>query len=476
MTTPPTISPWFPTGAMFIDGGLRDGRDGATFEHVNPATGAAQWNGVLPGPADIDEVVRSSRAAHIEWRRTELPVRGAVLERVAVALAAHGGGLAALATAEAGVPASLARTVASIRPSALCRYHAGWADKVEGEVMPIFPNAGFDYTRLEPYGTVAVIVPWRNPLLVAAAQVSAALAAGNCVVLNPSPLAAFTSLRLAELFSTAGLPPGVLNVVPSGTEGSEWLAGHGDVAKVVVTASQGAARRVMKAAARRLVPVTIEAGGPADHIVFDDADLGAAAAAVVAATFVTPTGPGWAPPARLLASEGVADEVVERVVAGAGELVVGDPADPATDVGPLIDAATCAQTEARVGRARRDGLLIAGGERLGGVLSGGFFLSPALIREPPTANGAGSEEVGGMVLLTARFGSDEEALGLANRSPGGFRGAVYTSGLSRTHRFAAGLASGSITVNGSEPPSTGGGRAGLKEFVRIKNVFVDLSV
>jgi acyl-CoA reductase-like NAD-dependent aldehyde dehydrogenase len=269
----------------------------------------------------------------------------------------------------------------------------------------------------------------------------------------------------------------VLNVVPGGIEGRERLAGHGGVDKVVVTAAQADARRVMKAAAKRLAPVIIETGGPADHIVFDDADLAAAARAVVRASFVTPTGPGPAPPARLLASEAVADDLVERVVAGAGELVVGHPADPATDVGPLIDATTCAQTEALAGRASRDGLLIAGGERLGGVLSSGFFLSPALIREPPTANGAATEEAGGMVLLMARFGSDEEALALANRSPGGFRGAVHTSELGRTHRFAAGLVSGSITVNGPEPPAyTAGGRAGLKEFVRIKNVFVDLSV
>jgi len=140
---------------------------------------------------------------------------------------AQGEDLAALATAEAGVPTSLAHTMAAVRPAALCRYHAGWADKVEGEVVPIFPNAGFDYSRLEPHGTFAVMVPWRNPLLVAADQVGAALAAGNCVVLNPSPLAPFTSLRLAELFPR-GRPcrPASLNVVPGGIEVAERLAGH----------------------------------------------------------------------------------------------------------------------------------------------------------------------------------------------------------------------------------------------------------
>jgi acyl-CoA reductase-like NAD-dependent aldehyde dehydrogenase len=466
---------------MFIDGRVRDGVDGATFEHVNPATGATQWNGVLPGPADVDEAVRSCGAAQAEWRRTDPEVRGAVLERAAAAMAAHEEGLAALATAEAGVPTSLARTVAAVRPAAVCRYYAGWADKVQGEVLPIFPKAGFDYTRLEPHGTIAVVVPWRNPLLASAAQVSAALAAGNCVVLNPSPLAPFTSVRLAELFSDVGLPPGVLNVVPGGIEATERLAGHRGIDKILGAAEPAAARRVMQAAAKRLTPVTVETGGAADHIVFGDADLAAAARAIVLATFVAPTGPGLAPPARLLASEAVADELAEIVAAGAAELRVGDPLDPATDVGPLINAATCARTEAVVARAATNGLLLDGGQRLGGALSAGFFLSPALIQEGPSAAAAASEDVGGPVLTLSRFGSDDEALALANRSAGGFRGGVYTSDLGRTHRFAARLASGAITVNGPECWSSAGGgahegRVRLMESVRIKNVFVDLSV
>jgi len=237
----------------------------------------------------------------------------------------------------------------------------------------------------------------------------------------------------------------------------------------------------MRAAATRLTPVSVETGGPADHIVFDDADLAAAARAIVAATFVAPDGPGLAPPARLLASEAVADELAERVAAGAGELIVGDPVDPATDVGPLIDAATCRQTEAVVERAARDGLLVAGGERLGWRPLGGFFLSPVLIREDPGAGDTASEEVGGTVLLLSRFGSDDEVLARANRVPGSFRGGLYTSDLGRTHRFAAAVASGSITVNGPESwsPAGGGrpgGRAGSWKYVRIKNVFVDLSV
>jgi aldehyde dehydrogenase (NAD+) len=476
---------------VFIDGDVRTGTGGATFEHINPATGAAQWKAARPAAADVDDAVRSCRAAHAEWRRTDPAGRGTVLERAAALLAGHAEDLAALATAEGGVPVSLAPTVAAIRPAASCRYFAGWADKVEGEVMPIFPNAGFDYTRLEPYGTVAVMVSWRNPLLAAAAQVSAALSTGNCVVLNPSPLAPFTSLRLAQLFAEAGLPSGVLNVVPGDIEVAEQLAAHSGVDKIAITAPRRVARRVMKAAARRLAPVTSDVGGPAGHIVCDDADLGAAAEAIVTATFVAPSGPGLAPPARLLASDAVAAELVERIVAAAGALMVGDPADPATAVGPVVDAATCRDTEALVGRAAQDGRLVAGGERLGGALSGGFFISPALLREPPGANGAATEEDGGPVLLMSHFRSDDEAVALANRSTGGFRGGVYTTELGRAHRLAAGLTSGSITLNTAESWSPGapvggagtgggwgrqGGRAGLMEFVRTKNVFVDLSV
>lgn len=478
--TPPSSSPRFPGGAMFIDGGLRNGVDGVTFEHVNPATGAVQWRGILPGPADLDDAVASCRSAQAQWRRTAPEVRGTVLERAAEAVAAHEDGLAALATAEAGVPTSLARTIAAARPATACRFHAGWADKIDGDVMPIFPNAGFDYTRLEPHGTIAVVIPWRNPLLAAAEHVSAALATGNCVVLNPSPLAPFTSLRLAELFRDAGLPPGVLNVVPGSVEESERLAGLRGVDKIMGVAARATARRVMRAAARRLAPVAIESGGPADHVVFDDADLAAAARAIVLATFAAPTGPGPAAPALLLASRAVADELAERVLAETAALVVGDPLDPATDVGPLIDAATCAQTKDLIAGAARDGLLIAGGERQGGTLSDGFFLSPALIREAPVAGGTAPGDIGGAVLVLSRFDSDDEALALAACSAGGFRGGVYTSDLGRTHRFAAGLVSGAITVNGLESWSPAGGgrrdsRGRILESVRIKNVFVDLS-
>jgi aldehyde dehydrogenase (NAD+) len=405
--------------------------------------------------------------------------RAALLDRAGAAVAAHGEELAALASAEAGVPTSQAATTAAIRPAASCRYYAGWTDKAEGEIMPIFPNAGFDYTRLEPYGTVAVAVPWRHPLVVAAAQVSAALAAGNCVVLNPSPLAPFTTLRFAELCTEAGMPPGVINVVAGGVEVAEMLAGHGGVDKLVVTVPRATARRVMSAAARRLAPVAVETGGPAGHLVFDDADLAAATGAVVAATFVAPTGVGPAPPARMLVHEAVASEMVERVVAATATLVVGHPLDPATDVGPVIDASTCRVTEALARRAAGGDGLLAGGERLGGALSGGFFVSPAVIRD--SGGGAADEEVGGPVLVISAFASDDEALSLANRSNGGFRGGVYTSELRRAHRLAAGLTSGSITVNGVDswspgsPISRQGGRAGFLEFVRTKNVFVDLS-
>lgn len=489
MTTQPPRLPRFPTAALFIDGGVRDGAGGATFEHINPATGAAQWKGVRPAAADVDDAVRFCRAAQAEWRGTDPDLRGAVLGRAAALLAAHADDLAALATAEGGVPAALAPTMAAIRPAASCRYYAGWADKVEGEVMPIFPKAGFDYTRLEPYGTVAVVVPWRNPLLVAAAQASAALAAGNCVVLNPSLLAPFTSLRLAELFAEAGLPSGVLNVVPGDVEIGEQLAGHRGVDKIAVTAPRQVARQMMKAAAPRLPPLTLEVGGPASHIVFDDADLTAAAEAIITATFVAPGGPGLAPPARLLMCDAVADELEELLVAASAALTVGDPADPATAVGPVIAAAACQDTEALIARAAQDGRVAAGGERLEGALSGGYFVSPALIAQDANADSPG--KCGGPVLLMSRFGSDEEAMALASQSAGGFRGGVYTSDLSRTHRLAAGLTSGSITVNTSEAWSPGapggsagrgggwgrqGGRAGLMEFVRTKNVFVDLSV
>lgn len=463
---------------------------GTSFDHVNPATGKVQRTISLCGAAEMDAAVAAGEAARVAWANTSANDRRDVLLRIAGLLRSNAEELGSIATLENGVPSGFAPLLCGELPAEYFTYYAGWVDKLTGEVVPVYPMQALDYTVPEPLGVVAVVIPWNGPMTSIGQKVAPALAAGNCVVLKPPELAPFTSLRFAELCLEAGLPAGVLNVVPAGPEGGDALVRHSGIAKISFTGGGATARKVLAAAGEHLTPVLLELGGKSANIVFDDADLDKAVTMAVQVGIATLSGQGCVLPTRLLVQEGVYDEVVGQVIEVCETLQVGDPWDPDTIMGPVISAAHCERIEGVIHRAQQEnsGRLLTGGRRLGGDLSDGFFLPPTVFGDVDNRSPLAQEEIFGPVLSVMRFKDDREAIALANDSQYGLGGFLHTSDVTRAHRVAAALDAGYIGVNGFPllPPNAPfggvkqsghgreGGLAGLLEFVRLKNVYVEL--
>jgi len=485
-----SMSALFPSGAMLIGTQRIETSSGGVHVHVNPTTGKEQARVPLAGPAEMDEAVQAARRAFLPWRDWPAAERRDVLARIAASIRNHAGELSAIATQENGVPASFAEALCGTLPAEFFTYYAGWVDKLEGAIVPLDPARALDYVLPEPYGVIAVVIPWNAPLTSIGQKVAPALAAGNTVVLKPPELAPFTSLRFAELCLEAGLPAGVLNVVPGGPEGGDALVRHPGVDKISFTGGGFTARRVQAAAAESLTPLLLELGGKSANIVFADADLDAAVAMAVQMGVAALSGQGCVLPTRLLVESSVYDEVVDEVVALSETLAVGDPFDAGTIMGPIVSAGHCQRIEGVIDRARSEGSgrLLTGGARLGGDLADGFFLPPTVFGEVDNRSHLAQEEIFGPVLSIIRFHTEEEAITLANDTNYGLGAFLHTSDLRRAHRVVRRLDAGYVGVNGFPlvPPGTPfggvkdsgygreGGRAGLMEFVRLKNVYLEL--
>ncbi len=486
------LSDLLPVVGGWIDNRIITDMHGGMFDHINPATGKLQCSVPLAGPSDIDRAVVSARVAAPAWRDFPVDERRQVLLRIADLLLEQVDELATIATLENGVPAQFAPILCGSLPAEYFRYYAGWVDKIEGSVIPVYPMKALDYTRVEPYGVVAVIIPWNGPMTSIGQKVAPALAAGNCVVLKPPELAPFTALRFAALCAEAGLPPGVLNVVVGGPEGGEALVRHPGVDKISFTGGGGTARRVIAAAGEQLTPVVLELGGKSANIVFDDADLDKAVTMAVQVGIATLSGQGCVLPTRLLVQDSIYDDVLEQVVDLASTVVVGDPFDGDTLMGPVISAGHCERIEGIIATANRGGAgrLVFGGQRLGGDLADGFYLPPTIFADVDNRSPLAQEEIFGPVLSVLRFSTEAEAIALANDTQYGLGAFLHTSNLGRAHRMAEALEAGYIGINGFPllPPnapfggvkSSGygreGGQAGLLEFLRTKNVYVELEL
>ncbi|HYH48253.1 MAG TPA: aldehyde dehydrogenase family protein [Acidimicrobiia bacterium] len=481
------VTTTLPRPVLLIGNERRETGTAGAFEHVNPATGRPQGTVPMAGAPDVDDAVAAAREAFPAWRDTPGPARREILAALSRLIRDNAAELGRLATLESGAPVAISgRTVTG--PAEWFSYYAGWADKLTGEVVPVVPGA-FDYTRPEPYGVVGAIVPWNAPFLVGAMKLAPALAAGNCVVMKPPELAPWTCLRLAELAQEAGLPPGVLNVVPGGAEAGDALVRHAAVAKVSFTGGVDVGRIVARTAGECLKPVVLELGGKSANIVFDDADLDTAVPLTIG-LLMSMAGQGCALPTRLLVQSGIYDEVLDRARAITEGIPVGDPMDPATVMGPVISARHCDRILGLVAATRASGAgrLLTGGKRLGGDLADGFFVAPTLFADVDPNSDLAQEEVFGPVLAVTRFDDEEEAVTLANDSRFGLAAYVQTRDLARAHRVAAGLEAGFVSINTkplvSPPTPFGGvkqsgfgregGAEGLREFLVTKNVCVGL--
>ncbi len=431
---------------LFIDGRFVDALDGDTLDVVNPHDGSLIARVAAGAQLDIDRAVAAARRAFPAWSRLAAGERGRLLARLADAIEADAG-LAELESADTGHPIRDARGLDVPRTAACFRYFAGMADKIEGTVVPV--ESGFlNYVQRAPVGVVGQIVPWNFPLMFTGWKLGPALAAGNTVVLKPSELTQLSALRVAALAAEAGFPPGVVNVVPGfGNVAGQRLANHPAVDKIAFTGSTATGRRIVEASRGNLKRIQLELGGKGANIVFADADLDAAVAGAAWASFHN-QGQACIAGSRLLLHEDIADAFLARFVALAQSIRVGDPAAPATEMGPLTSAAHRDRVLEYVELAQaQGGTLLAGGKAPADPsLRNGFYVEPTVVAARPQDRIA-QEEVFGPVVTVLRFASDEQALAIANATQYGLGNGLWTRDLARAHRLARDIRGGMCWVN-----------------------------
>ena len=453
---------------LFIDGEFVDALDGARFATIDPHDGSVIAEVAQAGPADVDRAVAAATAAFPAWARMQASARGRLLLRLADLIEANTDELATLESLDTGHPIRDSRSLDVPRTAATFRYFGGMADKVQGDVIPVEP--GFlNYVLREPLGVVGMIVPWNFPLMFCSWKMGPALAAGNTVVMKPAELTPLSALRIAELMAEAGFPPGVVNIVPGpGRTVGEHLARHDGLRKIAFTGSTEVGRRIVEASAGNVKRVQLELGGKGANIVFEDADLTAAVNGSAFAIFHN-QGQACIAGSRLILDERIAEEFVSRFIALAASIRLGDPLDPATEMGPLTSATHRDRVLRYVGIAREDGgeILTGGAVPDDPALAGGFYMQPTVVRADPASRVCRDEVFGPFVTVTT-FSSEDEALAIANDVEYGLGGGLWTRDLSRAHRLARAIRSGMVWINSYKRVNPGSpfGGTGLSGYGR----------
>ncbi|MEV5715012.1 aldehyde dehydrogenase family protein [Amycolatopsis mediterranei] len=430
-------------GRLFIGGRWTETED--HFDAVDPATGRTLTSLARGTAADVTAAVAAAREAAGGWAATPARQRARVLHRVAELVGARADEIAALESADVGKPISLCRAVDVETVAEQYEYYSALAQGLDGATRQI-PIPAHAYTRREPLGVVAAITPFNFPLILSTSKIAPALAAGNTVVHKPAEDTSLSALLMAGLLAEAGVPDGVLNVVTGfGSEIGDALLSHPGVDKIAFTGSTAVGRHAAAVAGQHLKPVTLELGGNAAHLVFEDADVEQAVAAVIKA-FVFNTGQFCMGGPRLLVADALYETILGALAEAVPHVPVGDPFDPATVVGPMAGERHRAKVEQYVEQARADGgRIVTGGGRPD--IEGGFFFQPTVIADLPADSRVIREEIFGPVLTVQRFTTEDEAVALANGTPYGLAAGLQTTNLARAHRVAARLQAGIVWVN-----------------------------
>ncbi len=432
---------------MLIGGKWVGSASGKSFPTINPATGETICHVAEGDTADVDRAVKAARQAFESgpWPKMAAAERGRLLNRLADLIEQHKEELAALESLDNGKPVSVALS-ADLPLTIKCyRYYAGWADKVQGKTIPIEGDY-FCYTRHEPVGVVGQIIPWNFPLLMQAWKWGPALATGCTVVLKPAEQTPLTALRVAELAQEAGIPDGVLNVVPGyGPTAGAAIARHMDVDKVAFTGSGEVGALVMEAAAKsNLKRVSLELGGKSPNVVFADADLDAAVEGAYFGLFFN-QGQCCCAGSRLFVEDRVHKEFVGRLVEKAKKQRVGDPFDPGTTQGPQVSQEQFDKVLGYIDSGRTQGAkLLCGGNRVG---DRGYFIEPTIFDGVKDEMKIAQEEIFGPVMSVLTFKDLDEVIARGNKSWAGLAAAVWTRDVKKAFRIANGLRAGTVWVN-----------------------------
>ncbi len=432
---------------LFIDGEFADADGGGRIPVLNPHDGSVITEVAEARAADIDRAVAAARAAFPAWSRTAAADRGRLLLKLADAIEAHADELAHIEAIDTGHPVRDTRALDAPRTAVTFRYFGGMADKVQGSVVPV--EQGFlNYVLREPIGVIGQIVPWNFPLMFTSWKLGPALAAGNTVVLKPAELTPLSSLKIAELCRDVGIPRGVVNIVPGyGATAGQHLAEHPGVDKIAFTGSTAIGRKIVEASAGNLKRVQLELGGKGANIVFDDASLPAAVGGSAFAIFHN-QGQACIAGSRLILHETIADAFLESFLALARTIRLGNPLDPATEMGPLTSAQHRDRVLGYVKIAKEQGgeVLLGGCAPTASELGKGYYLEPTVVRARP-ADRVCQEEVFGPFVSVTTFRDEEEVIAMANGTPYGLGGGLWTRDLQRAHRIAGAMRTGMVWIN-----------------------------
>ena len=478
------------TYQLFIDGKWRPASSGETMPATNPYNQEVHAHVPVATAGDVEDAIHAARRAFdTVWSKTTPGERAALLNKAADLLDADSARMAMLETTDNGKV--IRETHSQMGYAArIFRYYAAWADKLHGDVVPLDQKDTLDFAIRVPYGVVACVTAWNSPVAILTNTLPAALAAGNCVILKPSEHASTTTLEIARICERAGFPAGVVQVVTGAGDVGAALTGSTGIDKISFTGSPGVGSMIASKAGANLKPVCLELGGKSPNIVFDDADFDRALVGALAGIFGA-TGQTCIAGSRLLVQRGIYDRMVDGLAARAGQIVMGDPRLPETEMGTAANEPQFNKILSFIEAAKGDGArLVAGGKRAAGPgLEQGFFIEPTIFADVRNDMKVAAEEIFGPVLSIIPFSDEAEAVQIANDTPYGLASGVWSENISRCMRMMRAINSGVVWVNTyrvAAPQAPFGGmkdsgfgrvrgEAGILEFTQTKNVFIDFS-